>query len=142
MGVTIKSIHRMDGHHDRHVGRVTHNGNPCEAVLFGPFEKLQALLNTDTTAEYELDEIISVTVNLPKEDIVSGIYALADGQVAIDGSVHNEIRIDDTASLFDVYIQNGADFLTVSTEDLKERPEIGTRIRIIGKGLCIYPTFT
>ena len=142
MGVTINSFHRIDGAHDRHYGTVSHNGNTCEATLFGPFEMLQALLNTDTTSEYELDEIISVTFNLQKDDTVSGIYALTDGQIAIDGSVHNEIRIDDMVSLFDVYIQNGADFLTVSTDDLKERPKIGTRIRIIGKGLRIYPTFT
>ena len=142
MGITIKSFHRMDGYHDRHHGTVTHNGNPCEAVLFGPFEKLRLLLNTDTSAEFELDEIISVTVNLCKDDAVSGLYTVADGQLAIDGSVHNEIRIDDQVSLFDVYIQNGVDFLTVSTNDLTERPEIGTRIIIIGKGLRVYPTFT
>jgi hypothetical protein len=81
-------------------------------------------------------------VNLPTDDTASGIFALADGQVAIDGTVHNETKIDDNVSLFDVYIQNGADFFTVSTEDVQLRPEIGTRIRIVGKGLHVYPTFT
>ena len=142
MGITIKSFCRMDGYHDRHSGTVTHNGNSCEALIFGSPEKLQAILETDTAAEYELDEIISATLNLPRNDAASGIYALANGQVAIDGLIHNEIRIDDTVSLFDLYIQNGADFMTVSTDDLKQRPEQGTRIRIIGKGLRVYPTFT
>ncbi len=121
---------------------MTRNGNTCDAVLVGTFDKLQELLNTETTAEYELNEVITVTINLPKDETVSGIYALADGQVAIDGTVDNETQIDEIVSLFDVDIGNGSDKLTVSTEDIQFRPEIGTRIRIIGKGLHIYPIFT
>jgi hypothetical protein len=105
------------------------------------FERLQLLLHRDTSAEYELNEITDVAVNLPRDDSASGIYALPNGLIAIDGTVHNETQIDDTASLFDISIQNGADFFAVSTDDIPQRPEVGTRIRITGKGLRVYPVF-
>jgi hypothetical protein len=132
----------MDGYHDRHLGTVTHNGNTCDAVIVGPIEKLRSLLHADTTAEYDLNEIISVETNLAKDDSASGIYPMTGNQVAVDGTVHNEIKIDDSVSVFDIYIQNGADFLAVTSEDLQQCLEVGTRIRIVGKGLYIYPTFT
>lgn len=142
MSIRINKLHRMDGYHDRHFGTVTHNGNTCDAILVGPFDRLQSLLNTDISAEYELNEIIAVEVNLPRDNSVSGIYALPDGQVAVDGTVHNETKIDENLSLFDISIEIGADFFAVSTEDIQQRPKVGTRIRIIGKGLRVYPTFT
>ena len=141
MGITIDTLHRMDSYHDRHIGTVTHNGNRCAAVLVGSFERLQLLLNSNTSAEYELNEITAVAVNLPRDDSASGIYALPDGQVAIDGTVYNETMIDDTVSLFDIYIQNGADFFADATEDIQQRPEMGTRTRIVGTGLHVCPTF-
>lgn len=142
MSIRINKLHRMEGYHDRHFGTVTHKGNTFEAILVGPFEMLQSLVNTDASAEYELNEIVSVDVNLPRDDSASGIYALPDGKVAVDGTVHNEVKIDEEVSLFDVAIQNGADFLAVSTEVIRRRPKVGTRIRIVGKGLHVYPTFT
>lgn len=142
MSVTIDELHRMDGYNDRHWGAVTHNGNALSAVIVGSFERLQSLLHLDVTAEYELNEILSVDTNLAKDDSSSGIYQLPDGQVVFDGTVHNESKLDETVSLFDVYLQNGADFLVFSSEDLQQRPEVGTRIRIVGKGFLVFPTFT
>lgn len=141
MGITIKSVHRMDGYGDQHFGTVVHNGYPLDAVLVGPIECLQPLINTDVTAEYELNEIISIDAGLDKDDSMSGIYPLPGNQIAVDGSIHFETKIDEAVSLLDIYIQNGADFLTVSTEELGQKPPIGTRIRITGKGLHVYPTF-
>ena len=142
MGVTINTLHRMDGYPDKHFGSVTHNGYKLDAVLVGQFDRLRQLLHTDTTAEYELNEIISVDSGLEKDDAVSGIFPLANGEIAIDGSIHNETEIDSRFSLLDIYIQNGADFLAVTSEDLGQKPQVGTRIRIVGKGLHVYPTFT
>lgn len=142
MGIVIHSVHRMDVCGDRHFGTVVHNGYPLDAVLVGPFESLQTLINTDVTAEYELNEILFVDAGLDKDDSLSGIYPLPGNQIAVDGSIHNETKIDDTYSLLDIYVQNGADFLTVTTEQLGQNPPIGTRIRITGRGLHVYPTFT
>lgn len=141
MGVFIDQIHPMDGHHEKHQGTVRHNGHVCEAILVGPYDRLLTLLQTETTAEYELNEIISAEMDLPKNDRVSGIFPGQNGQLIVDGTVHYEMVIDQNVSWFDIYIQNGADFLNVSSEDLGEKPKLDTRIRITGKGLHVYPTF-
>ena len=142
MGITINSLHRMDGYHDKHFGSVTHNGHTFDAVLVGEFDRLKSILNTEARAEYELNEPISANCGLAKDDTLSGIFPSADGRIAIDGSIHNEIKIDDEFSLLDVYIQNGADFLAVTSDDLGHKPPVGSRIRIVGKGLHVYPSFT
>jgi hypothetical protein len=142
MGVTINSLHHMDGYQDKHFGSITHNGHTFDAVLVGPLDRLKSLVHTNATAEYELNEIISVDSGLEKNDTVSGIFPLPNDQIAIDGSIHNETKIDDHFSLLDIYIQNGADFLAVTSEDLGHKPPVGSRIRIVGKGLHVYPTFT
>jgi hypothetical protein len=142
MGVTINSLYRMDGYSDKHYGSVTHNGHTFAAVLVGPFERLESILHTEVTAEYELNEIIAAETGLERDDSVSGIFALGDGQLAIDGSIHNETKIDDRLSVLDIYIQNGADFLAITSEDLGRTPAVGSRIRLRGKGLRVYPTFT
>ncbi|MGF1524635.1 MAG: hypothetical protein ACFBSF_20105 [Leptolyngbyaceae cyanobacterium] len=41
MSVTIDTLHRMDGHHNRHFGSITHNGQTLDAVLVGPYDRLQ-----------------------------------------------------------------------------------------------------
>lgn len=141
MGVTINTLHPMDGCTDKHFGSVTHKGHTLDAVIVGPLGRVKSLLHTCADAEYELNEIISAETGLEKNDSVSGIFPLADGQIAIDGSIHNETKIDDQSSVLDIYIQNGADFYAITTEDLGHKPPVGSRIRIIGKGLNIYPTF-
>ncbi len=132
----------MDGGHDKHLGSVTHNGHTFDAVLVGDFQQLQSILHKDVTAEYELNEIISAEHGLAKDDTLSGMFPLADGQIAVDGSVHNETKLDEHLSLLDIYIQNGADFLAITSDELGHKPAVGSRIRIVGKGLHVYPTFT
>jgi hypothetical protein len=141
MGVTINAIHPMDGHPDKHFGSVTHNGHTLDAVIVGPLGRVRSLLHTNADAEYELEEIISAETGLEKNESLSGFFPLADGQIAIDGSIHNEIKIDDQSSVLDIYIQNGADFLAITSEDLGHNPPVGSRMRIVAKGLHVYPIF-
>jgi len=142
VGVTINSLERLEGYDDRHSGSIEHNGHAFDAVIVGPFEKLRSIRHASVTAEYELNEIISVETDLAKDDSISGFFSLTDNQIAVDGSVHNEIKVDDLVSVFDIYIQNGADFLSLTTEQLGCNPRVGSRIRIVGAELLVYPTFT
>ena len=143
MGVVITQIDRMDGYHDRHFGTICHNEQMLNAVLVGPYDQLMGLIGKGITAEYSLNEIMSVELDLPKEDQFSGIFSAAtENHVVVDGTVHNETVIDEDVSLFDIYIQNGADFLCVSSDELLAKPKLNTRIRITGNGLHVYPTFT
>lgn len=142
MAVYIEQIDRIEGCEDKHFGVVRHNSHKLEVVLVGPYERLVTLIGKDVSAEYELAEFISADINLPADDRASGIFPAQGNQVLIDGTVHNKILIDDAVSLIDVYLQNGADFLAVTSEDLTAKPRAGTRIRITGKGLHVYPTFS
>lgn len=143
MSVVIKQIYRMDGYHDRHFGTICHNEHILNAVLVGSYDQLMGLLGKEITAEYSLNEIRTVEMNLPQGDQLSGIFPTAiENQIVVDGTVYNEIVIDEDVSLFDIYLQNGTDFLNVSSDELPAKPKLNTRIRITGNGLHVYPTFT
>ncbi len=141
MAVLIEQIDRIEGREDKHFGVVRHNGHKLEVILVGPYDSLLPLIGTDVLVEYELEEITSADIDLPVDDRASGIFPEHGDQFIIDGTVHNETIIDELVSLIDVYIQNGADFLAVTSEDLPAKPRTGTRIRVTGKGLHVYPTF-
>lgn len=132
----------MDDGRNRHFGTVRQNDSICKAVLIGEYDRLLGLLHIEATAEFELIDIVSADVNLEKDDRLSGIFSLANDCVAIDGTIHNETVLDNKVSVFDVYIHNGADFFSITSEDLPAKPGIDTRIRIVGRGLHVYPTFT
>ncbi|MFO1007130.1 MAG: hypothetical protein U0929_14305 [Planctomycetaceae bacterium] len=143
MGVLIKAIYRMEGYHDRHFGTICHNEHMLKAVLIGAYDQLTGLVGKVVTAEYSLNEIKSVEMNLPQADWRSGMYPAAiENHVIVDGTVCNEFVIDEAVSLFDIYIQNGADFLCMSSEELQAKPKLNTRIQITGVGLHVYPSYT
>ena len=142
MAITILEIHQMDGYHDRHFSLVRHNGHELEAVLVGSYDHLLGLLHTDITAEYELNEITHVKSDLPRSDQDSGIFSLDGGAIFVDGTVHNELVIDNVFSMFDIHLQNEDDFLCLTSDDLSKKPQLGSRIQITGKGLIIYPCLT
>ena len=140
MGINIISLNAVKGS-DLHRSTITHNGNTLEAVVVGEFERVKRLSRTDVIAEFELNEIQSAECGLERDDCLSGIFPLEGGRILIDGSIHNEIEIGDSIYLFDIYIQNGADCLAVTTDEIGERPSVGSRIRIVGKGLRVFPTY-
>lgn len=142
MGIVITELRCSNIGDDFHFGRILHQGNEVHAVLVGSYGRLKQLLGDEITAEFDLNEIISVDANLPKDDAQSGIFEWPNSQIVIDGTVHNEVEIDETGSVVDISIQNGADFIAFSSQELKQRPVVGTRIRIVGTGLGVYPTFT
>lgn len=142
MAITLASIHQMDQHDNRHFGIVIHRESQMNAVIVGPIDRLQSLIGCEVTAEYELTTIEFVDLDLPENDENSGIYATEAGRVIFDGRVHMITEIDDKFAYIDVYIQNGADFLSITTDDVPRLPELDSRIRITGHGLIVFPTFT
>jgi len=142
MAITLASIHQMDQHDNRHFGTVIHRESQMNAVIVGPIERLNSLIGSEVTAEYELTTIDSVDLDLPQNDENSGIYAAEPDRVIIDGRVHMITEIDENFAYIDVYIQNGADFLSITTDDVPRLPKLNSRIRIKGHGLIVFPTFT
>ena len=142
MAIILVSIHQMDQNDNRHWGTVVHRESQMNALIVGPIERLKNLIGCEVTAEYELTTIDSVDIDLPENDEVSGIYAIEPDRVIIDGRVHMITEIDENFAFVDVYIQNGADFLSITTDDVPRRPKLDSRIRIKGHGLIVFPTFT
>ena len=50
-------------------------------------------------------------------------------------------EIGEKFAYVDVYIQNSADFLSITTDDVPRLPKLDSRIRIKGHGLVVFPTF-
>ncbi len=142
MAIILVSIHQMDQHDNRHLGTVVHRESRMNAVIVGPIERLKDLIGCELSVEYELTTIDSVDIDLPENDEVSGIYAIEPDRVIIDGRVHMITEIDENFAFVDVYIQNGADFLSITTDDVPRLPKLDSRIRIKGHGLIVFPTFT
>lgn len=142
MAIILVSIHQMDQNDNRHWGTVVHRESQMNALIVGPIERLKNLIGCEVTAEYELTTIDSVDIDLPENDEISGIYAIKPDLVIIDGRVHMITEIDENFAYVDVYIQNGADFLSITTDDVPRRPKLDSRIRIKGHGLIVFPTYT
>ena len=142
MAIILVSIHQMDQNDNRHWGTVVHRESQMNALIVGPIERLKNLIGCEVTAEYELTTIDSVDIDLPENDEISGIYAIKPDRVIIDGRVHMITEIDENFAFVDVYIQNGADFLSITTDDVPRLPKLDSRIRIKGHGLIVFPTFT
>ena len=142
MAIILASIHQMDPYDNRHYGTVIHRESRINAVVVGPFERLNPFIGREMTAEYELTTIDSADIDLPADDESSGIFAIEPDRVMIDGRVHMLTEIDENFAYIDVYIQNGADFIAITSDDVIRLPKLDSRIRIKGRGLIVFPTFT
>lgn len=143
MAVTFKSVAENDTSAEWHSGSVRHNGRRLEVVLVGSISRLRDLVGKTACAEFELNEVLEVKVGLERDDSKSGLFPLPDGQIQIDGTVHQIIKVEADTEIVDVYIQNGAEFIAFDSEQIQNaKPQVGTRIQIRGEGLKVFPTFT
>lgn len=142
MGVVIKNIDASNEYEDRHSATILHQDHRINAVIFGPFARVSSLVGTSVTAEYELTKIESAELDLPAQDEASGIFEETPDTILIDGTVHLLTHVDDHMTCIDIYMQNGADFFAISSDDIERIPKTGSRIRIRGRGLVVYPTYT
>lgn len=143
MGITIRSFEEQEPGLKRQLGWVEHNGNLIAANIVGDLKRLQELVGHSIHAEYELEDVLSLECDLPRNDEHSGIFPLPDGQIEIDGTVHNILQIDSDSAVVDVYIRNGPEYITFDTNELHNvLPVIDRRICIRGRKLTVYPTWT
>jgi hypothetical protein len=64
------------------------------------------------------------------------------GAVRVVGTVHHILALEDGASIFDVYVQAGPEFLMFQSTDLAGRPPaLRDAIEVIVRGPCFYPTW-
>jgi hypothetical protein len=142
MGVVIVKVDDSKEDEDCHLATVLHQDHRINAIIFGPLDRVSLLVGASVTAEYELTKIESAELDLPAQDGASGIFQETPDTILVDGTVHLLTRVDDHMTCIDIYIQNGADFLAISSDDVDSIPTTGSRIRIRGRGLVVYPTYT
>lgn len=141
MAFTLTEVHELESKLCHAV--VRHEDQLLTAILRCSYEEA-INLPTDFIAEIDHASVVRFEVNLPLDDSLSGLFVTDDPCVILaDGQVHNHLEIDSDLVLIDVYIQNGPELFTVTSEELDGVvPSVGSRIRIWLLGLSIYPSNT
>ncbi|MES2983476.1 MAG: hypothetical protein V4727_14280 [Verrucomicrobiota bacterium] len=128
--------------------------NLCHAVVRHRDQLLNAMLRCsyaeaiklppEFVAEMDYTSMVRFEANLTPDNSQSGLFVTDDPCVILaDGQVHNYLEIDSDYVLIDVYIQNGPEFFTVTSEELGGIvPDVGSRLRVWLLGLSIYPSNT
>jgi len=141
MAFSLVELHSLET--DVTHAKVTHGRESLVAIIPESLERLESL-SGDFLAELDYHCILKHEVSSVKMDSESGLFATDEPSVVIvDGSVSNLLEIDANHVLVDVYIQNGPEFVNVTSEELGGSvPKVGSRIRLWLKGLKIYPALT
>jgi len=122
---------------------VEHEGHSLPVMLKADYASASTL-PPHFTAELDFTSVVRYEAELPIDDTQSGLFPTGDSAITlVDGSIHNHVEIDPEHVLLDVYIQNGPEFITLTSEDIGNTiPPVGTRIRAWVLGLTVYPTNT
>ena len=122
---------------------VEHEGHLLPVMLRADFASASAL-PPHFIAELDYASVVRCEAGLPIDDMQSGLYPTSDSAITlVDGSIHNHVEISPEHILLDVYIQNGPEFITFTSEEIGNTiPPVGTRIRAWVLGLTVYPTKT
>jgi len=77
------------------------------------------------------------------QHVDSGIFGSleTDHPIRIVGCVHSLVQVGENNTIVDLYIQNGPEFLAITTQELGGViPVIGQGMEVVVEGLCFYPT--
>jgi hypothetical protein len=119
-----------------------HADQKIRAFVFTTKDQISGL-SPSFTAELDYDEVLRHELFEKADDDASGIFPTGDPSVLkLDGTVHNHMPLEGGDTILDVYIQNGPEFLAVTSADLGgEVPAVGARLQVWVKGLGIFPVF-
>lgn len=139
MAFSVTEVHEMEP--DRCQAVVQHGGHLLTVILrCSHGEALR--LPPGFTAELDHTSVVRFEADLPPDAGQSGLFPTDDPVVVLaDGRVHNQVEIDSSHVLIDVYSQTGPEYFTVTSEELGGTiPAINTRLRVWLLGLSVYPT--
>ena len=121
---------------------VVHGEVALRVELIGEESRLRAAVGETLQVEFHFDSVTRWRT-LADEPANHGLSAESDGDIRVVGAVHNVMVLDEGVSLFDVYLQNGPEFLTFDSADLPGAPpKQGEGVEIIVRGLRVYPTWS
>ena len=123
------------------VGRVMHRRQSFVAYLHGFPAECVGDMTAHCVVELDYQALVRYRILSEFLDDHSGIFATnRPDVVSVRGRIHNKVPADDSNTMiYDIYIQNGADFITIDSQELaEENLSIGTGIEIDVKNIEFY----
>lgn len=120
------------------VAKVSHQGNPLTALISNQ-RKNDIPVGESFEAEIGFDRVLGWKPIDDFEESRSGIWQEQDG-IHLLGRVHNILDYGDGKTIMDVYIQNGSEFFTLSSDAVDDAAFDGNDgLEITVGSLYLYP---
>lgn len=119
--------------------KVSHEGNQVNVIIrAGRGDDL--MIEKNFQAEIDYDEVVEWKVIDDFSDDRSAIWQEQDG-VHLAGRIHNVLDYGDGKTVVDVYMQQGPEFFSVTSEAMDELSlDASTGLEIVVKTLYLQPT--
>jgi len=139
-------ILRLGNEHGSRVSAsVRHGNHEFTALVDGFKSNLAELVGENCIVEMLFETVASWKELHNFQDEQSCITSSTNtpSAVTLRGRVHNISELDENNRIIDLYLQNGPEFLAISSADLNGIvPALGSALEITVYGLCFYPTGT
>ncbi len=135
--MSFQILEILDSHPQGILAKVSHQNNQL-TVLIPNQEKKDLPVGMSFQAEIGFDRVLTWKSIDDFEDARSEIWQEPDG-IHLLGRVHNILDYGDGKTIIDVYMQNGPEFFTVSSEMMEEVLEASAGLEITVGVLYVYP---
>jgi hypothetical protein len=121
---------------------VDHCGECLGAMVMGSEQQLRAAMGKELVVELGFLEIVRWRVIPTGTADQHGLRQAGSDTVRVTGCVHNILPTGEGASIYDIYIQRGPEFLSCESSELVGAPPSnGDCVELEVRGLCFYPTW-
>ena len=141
MAITILEL--LSENAEGAVVRLRHAQSSLIARVAEDAHAVRSLIGKETVVELGYERVTAWQVFSSFDDERSAVIGLEASSCAarITGRVHQVLELEDGGSLIDIYLQTGAEFLSVHSEELGGHvPAIDSGLAVEVEGLCFYPT--
>lgn len=125
--------------------QVRHGAHVFAALVYGSREGLVPLLGRPTLVEISFQDVADwrELPDFQDEDACIQASMLMRNTVVVRGRVHKVLPVDSAASVIDLYLQAGPEFIAIDSNELGGFiPAVGAGLELHIQGLCLYPTNT
>lgn len=119
-----------------------HGDSLLEADVGLSPEEARSLMGEPVIVELDYDELLCCRVLAPGDSHPSGIRAEpACDAIRVVGTVHMQMDVGEGIRIYDVYVQEGPEFISITSEALGDISlQIGSTVELTFLGLRFYPT--
>ncbi|MDO9354534.1 MAG: hypothetical protein Q7T55_12615 [Solirubrobacteraceae bacterium] len=141
MSIVILDLGSEQGPHVSAI--VRHDVHEFTALINGSKADLADLIGKECIVEMLFETVASWKELHEFQDDQSCIMASAatPGATTLQGRVHNISELGENSHIIDLYLQNGPEFLALSSAELNGAvPALRSALEVTVHGLCFYPT--